>query len=654
MPTLVTLTTGDHSGDVVVSAPRCAPAQHVSACPPPTPAAGLPPSKPLDEFRKHNVGGGGPTPQPQQQPPSTSRVLDFQPPSPATRVHQHSNSGDTRWMRVVRAASSTFGEYSTSTRDPPLARGSRRMHGQSSPLVAENSATATRKCAPPPPAPPPSPPQAAMDGDKRATPTQSAPAPEVTSPPPPPQQQHTHARSTTKPSGRCVVADGRGTMADPTTTRPPLAAEPPAAPPADRRTRTLQTLLESMTASEIMIGELEPWNEERMDVFHAFHQAQGRKLGVGKREDAFRQTLHSGPTGLSTFGADGVGAGVSAGGEPAVGAERRETGTTNLGVDRVSIGEVDRADTVVVSPPGGTPPAPPAAAPTTATAPVPVRTIAEPPSHPLARHGYTTHVNPRRAPPPAPPPSRRAALEASSSSSMLLVATNPQPSQAASVAAAAAPPPAPTIPASYRDGYLPDIRLPLRLNFITPKKNPDGTDRTDDGIESDDPDDDTTAAPLAIEIPRAPTDDPYSLPLRHHLPQEPTTPPATADPAHHNSPAARPTPAGGSGASTLQSAAAAAEFEGVAAPSRWRQQRLVATLTIKELKKIFPPLMKQAAGRKRVTGTVGRGAAGGVGAARDEIKRSMRVGPTYHHPLLSKYGELLPKAQVRLGVLGWL
>ncbi|KAJ3106868.1 hypothetical protein HDU97_005355 [Phlyctochytrium planicorne] len=88
----------------------------------------------------------------------------------------------------------------------------------------------------------------------------------------------------------------------------------------------------------------------------------------------------------------------------------------------------------------------------------------------------------------------------------------------------------------------------------------------------------------------------------------------------------------------------------------WRQQRLIATLTMRELRKIFPPLMQQylhKKGHRRKPGSVatpnggdkvgsgGRAGGGSRGGGDQGLLDDPSVPPAlYHHPLLTPDGQL--------------
>ncbi|KAJ3214179.1 hypothetical protein HDU67_001983 [Dinochytrium kinnereticum] len=77
----------------------------------------------------------------------------------------------------------------------------------------------------------------------------------------------------------------------------------------------------------------------------------------------------------------------------------------------------------------------------------------------------------------------------------------------------------------------------------------------------------------------------------------------------------------------------------------WRQQRLIATLTMRELRKIFPPLMQQYLHKKRDRRR--HGVAGGspgvkTGRGGGRVETATTSAPAlYHHPLLTPEGNLV-------------
>ncbi|KAI9104071.1 hypothetical protein DFS34DRAFT_683017 [Phlyctochytrium arcticum] len=373
--------------------------------------------------------------------------------------------------------------------------------------------------------------------------------------------------------------------------------------------------------SDMMIdGDLDGWGEGATDVFSAFHQAQAHKTTRTRKDDLYRQRLHT-PGKLTNDGDD---PGAVSGMDPMAGNNTQSSST----------GAVSSSGAAAsLNPEGET-------------------------SHPLARHGYTvtpTWKNKKERKSTdehasdTVPPNSLAGMASAVLGNNVGPDLQRNPRKGARRKA---------VPNSYKDGYLFDVNLPLRLNFVQPQFMPDGTEKEDDGIPSDD-DSGTTSS--FDEIPRHVAADPYSESLRgaqnyhggskHMLgaysngyidlavdgEQAPlleshaktyrassqdsndgeycTQSALAAEPSIPNQPGVVYAPNAASEELTAQ----------------WRHQRNVAAMTMKELKKIFPPLMKRygKSGSTRFVGMpAGRGSGAGHRATGDSKKSGGAKAPS--------------------------
>ncbi|KAJ3163449.1 hypothetical protein HDU86_000028 [Geranomyces michiganensis] len=144
-------------------------------------------------------------------------------------------------------------------------------------------------------------------------------------------------------------------------------------------------------------------------------------------------------------------------------------------------------------------------------------------------------------------------------------------------------------PPTYRDGYLIDANLPLRYNFIHPPlpagvgalpgTPPASEDKSQSGAA---PEDRPKSSPphngSSVSLGAVPS----GLSTAHAFPFAEETVERISEPLSHASQGSN---RSDSSSSTDQAA------------TQWRHQRVKAAMTMKELKKVFPPLMKQYLGK---------------------------------------------------------
>ncbi|TPX69807.1 hypothetical protein SpCBS45565_g02159 [Spizellomyces sp. 'palustris'] len=290
---------------------------------------------------------------------------------------------------------------------------------------------------------------------------------------------------------------------------------------------TLSGVLDSIIDNDLIEGDLVGWTEVGQDVFSAFHQAQARRLGRARRDDAYRQQLHTPAKASVAFDQPGE--------------------LHSKAPPLVQSNSISQSTSV----------------------------ITEEPIHPLARHGYTTTSTWKVK------KDKRTHLRAEADERGKITRKSKTR------------PAAPT----YKDGYLFDTNLPLRLNFVHSTLLPDGTEKEDDGIPSDSDDNvSSNGEPCRPVLP-----DPYAEPLNQtmlDLPEGRATISPSPEPPQQTEPVEEVRPANPE-AVALAPAVESPEILTDLATAQWRHQRNVAALTMKELKKIFPPLMKQYLGRRR-------------------------------------------------------
>ncbi|KNC96736.1 uncharacterized protein SPPG_07944 [Spizellomyces punctatus DAOM BR117] len=332
---------------------------------------------------------------------------------------------------------------------------------------------------------------------------------------------------------------------------------------------TQSGVLDSIIDNDLIQGDLVGWTEVGQDVFSAFHQAQARRLGRARRDDAYRQQLHTPAKANVAFDQPG------------------EVHSKALPV--VQSNSISHSTSVVT----------------------------EEPLHPLARHGYTT----------------TSTWKVKKDKRMHL---RPEVDERGKITRKSRTRPAePT----YKDGYLFDTNLPLRLNFVHPILLPDGTEKEDDGIPSDSDDNvSSTGEPCRPVLP-----DPYAEPLNQtmlDLPEERATESPCPEPPQQTEPVEEVRPPSAE-AGALAPAVESPEILTDPATAQWRHQRNVAALTMKELKKIFPPLMKQYLGRRR-SDTKGRArhASKELYEPQPHNKRMIPPKPRHRHSLLAGNGNI--------------
>ncbi|KAJ3045591.1 hypothetical protein HDV00_009248 [Rhizophlyctis rosea] len=406
-------------------------------------------------------------------------------------------------------------------------------------------------------------------------------------------------------------------------TKPPVPARPPPAArphpadadktsteenkPSSGMTRALQSVFEGV--EDVLLGDVEGWGE-RADVFETFHSARAirrrEEVGGSKEEGA-----GSGGGGANGSSGNGEAEEVSGSGGRADG--KRVARVTSAGGGRGH--------------------------------------------HPYARHGYVTsegkgkkdnrkhpgggnkgntsshphQQHHHRPPPPQPPPPTRAG----------------------------------PLPQSYKEGYLPDVNLPLKIDFVKPKLDRFGQEMDDDGLpyySSDEEDEYIGGMRGQEEVGKVVHADPYGVAIkgvtmlgigmedgeegddgkdgesggagdkrvkeRDKNTEKPSNTDDDTTSKHHEPPTEDPVDP---------------------ATQEWRQQRLIATMTMKELKKIFPPLVKPNPKKqsldRRYASVVSRKTEGDGGGYAVRMSKAGRL--TYHHPLLTKYGDLVSKPDQR-------